>query len=227
MNRPISIVILAHNTAATIEKVANDYYKIVEKIPGSEFVIAEDGSTDGTKEILSRVSKKIPIKLILGKERKGYAEAMKDAFRRTKNDLIFFTDSDDEFYAEDFWKLYPYSEDYDLVLGYRDKRKPLIRFVLSRVNNIFIGLLFGVWLKDANCPFRIIRKGIVDRFIERAGIAMHPNGEFTVLAKKYGYKIKEVGVRHKMAGSEFFSLRKAPKIIIKTIKYQIRLKRSL
>ena len=52
MNKPISIVILAHNEVEIIETVISEFYnKIIKKLPGSELIIAEDGSTDGTKEI--------------------------------------------------------------------------------------------------------------------------------------------------------------------------------
>ena len=226
MKRSISIIILAYNTVKTIEKVVTDYYKIAREIPGSEVIVAEDGSSDGTREVLIRLSKKIPVRLILGQKRKGYGKAMKDAFERSKNDFIFFTDSDGEFYAEDFWKL-PYCEDYDIVIGYRTRRKPAIRFLLSQVNNVFIGVLFGVWLRDSNCPFRIIKRGVMRRFIDRISTAMHPNFELMILAKKYGYRIKEVPVRHILRDSEFFSIHKIPKIVIKTIRYLIRLRRIL
>ena len=56
MNKvPVSVVLLAHNEAEVIEEVVLDFLeKIVKKSPNSEIIIAEDGSIDGTKEILQR-----------------------------------------------------------------------------------------------------------------------------------------------------------------------------
>lgn len=88
--KQISLVILVYNEAEIIEKVINDFYNsVINKIPGSEFIVAEDGSTDGTKEILQRICQSIPIRLVCGDERKGYTRAMRDAFGLPENDLIF------------------------------------------------------------------------------------------------------------------------------------------
>ena len=51
-NYPISIVILAHNEVEIIEKVILDFYNKIVKNINSELIIAEDGSTDGIKEVL-------------------------------------------------------------------------------------------------------------------------------------------------------------------------------
>lgn len=52
---PVSVVLLVHNEAEIIEKVIRDFdQKILQKVPNSELIVAEDGSTDGTKEILAR-----------------------------------------------------------------------------------------------------------------------------------------------------------------------------
>ena len=69
----LSIVILVWNEADVIEEVVKDYYsKIICKSPGSELIVAEDGSDDGTKEILTKLATELPIKLIMGEKRKGY-----------------------------------------------------------------------------------------------------------------------------------------------------------
>jgi len=50
---PISLIILVHQEADVIESVIKDFYeKVTSKIPNAEFIVCEDGSTDGTKEIL-------------------------------------------------------------------------------------------------------------------------------------------------------------------------------
>src|SRR3989338_2444191 len=99
MQKPkVSIVLLVYNQAHVIERVLNDFnYKIVKKLPESELIVAEDGSNDGTKEVLSNMQKKIRFRLISGKVRKGYIKAYKDAMGYVKNDIILFSDSDGEF----------------------------------------------------------------------------------------------------------------------------------
>ena len=55
-NKSVSIVMLVYNEADIIENVIREYYdKVFLKLEDAEFIVAEDGSTDGTKEILNRL----------------------------------------------------------------------------------------------------------------------------------------------------------------------------
>jgi len=52
-NEPVSVIMVAFNEAETIEAEVLSFYRaIVERLPGSEFIVAEDGSRDRTPEIL-------------------------------------------------------------------------------------------------------------------------------------------------------------------------------
>ena len=54
-NDPVSVIITVYNEAGTLEnEILNIRSKILSQLPGSELIIAEDGSTDGTKEIISK-----------------------------------------------------------------------------------------------------------------------------------------------------------------------------
>ena len=81
INTPVSVVINVYNESETIEsEIRNIHDVIVSKIPGSEFIVAEDGSNDGTKEIISLLVKELGIIHSTSEERKGYKKALKDAF---------------------------------------------------------------------------------------------------------------------------------------------------
>ena len=52
---PVSIVMLVYNEAEVVEHVVRGFHdEVVRLLPGSEFIVAEDGSRDGTTEILER-----------------------------------------------------------------------------------------------------------------------------------------------------------------------------
>ena len=54
---PVSVALVCYNEVEIIEQVVRSFYsKIVEKVPGSELLVAEDGSTDGTKNVLRRLT---------------------------------------------------------------------------------------------------------------------------------------------------------------------------
>ena len=117
--RPISLVIPVYNEVEVIEKVIRDFYdKVISKIDGAQFIIAEDGSNDGTKEVLKRLSEEIPIMLVMGDERKGYTRAVKDALKLPEHDIIFFSDSDGQQEPDDFWELIKYIDDYETFSKY-------------------------------------------------------------------------------------------------------------
>ncbi|MBW2971269.1 glycosyltransferase family 2 protein [Candidatus Woesearchaeota archaeon] len=225
----ISLVILVYNRADVIEGIIREFFeKVISKVPNSEFIIAEDGSTDGTKEILAKLKKELPIRLVQGKERKGYIKAMTDSMRAPRREIVFRSDADGEHLPEDFWKLYPKIDDYDAVVGYKVNRKPYYRLVISRVNNFFIGLLFGLWLKDANCGFLLIRKKVIDDVVDDVGtLRWAINAEVLIRAKQKGYSITQVPVQHRYAVSEVFPLKKMPKVIWQQFSQLFVLKKEL
>jgi glycosyltransferase involved in cell wall biosynthesis len=214
--KKISLVMPVYNAAGTIEKVVDSYYaEVIQKLPGSEFIIAEDGSNDGTKEILAKLAKKYKIRLVSGKERKGYIKAVQDALKLPKNELIFLSDSDGEHSAKDFWNLLELSEEADLVIGFKKNRKPFYRTFISKLNNFLIGLFFGLWLHDANCGFRLLKKPVVSEISQKTGTLNYAsNAEFVIRAFKAGYKIKETGVSHSEVESVVFPITKMPKVIL-------------
>ena len=64
METEISFIFPVYNEEKIIEHVIDEFYnEIGSKIP-IEIIVAEDGSTDGTKAILSELSKRIPMKII-------------------------------------------------------------------------------------------------------------------------------------------------------------------
>ena len=215
----VSLVLLVHNEAEVIEKVVRECHEqVTSQIPNSELVIAEDGSTDGTKEILDRLSKELPLVITSAVEKRGYIKAMKAAFELAKNDLVFFTDGDGQHDPRDFWKLAEQIEQCDMVIGVKSPRQDsLYRVILSRVYNWLINSLFGLRFRDINCGFRLIRRYVIDGVIDETRTLKHCNAsEFTIRAHKKGYKIGEIPVTHiprEFGTTKGFSLSILPRVI--------------
>ena len=166
---PVSILILVYNEAESIRKVIEEIQaKVSSKLTDCEFIVAEDGSTDGTKEMLNEIAKNIPIRLVSGKVRKGYTKALIDGMKLARNEIIFFSDSDGQHDPDDFWKLLEKIDEYDLVIGRKvDRVDPAYRVLISRVFNFIIGMMFGVWLHDINCGFRLLRKKVAEDVLSK------------------------------------------------------------
>lgn len=222
--KPISLILLVHQEAETIERVVGDFYeKVISPIPGAEFIICEDGSTDGTKDILERIKDKFGLTLFLGSERRGYTGALRHALSKTKHDIVFYSDSDGQHDPADFWKLLPYIDKYDMVVGWKKYRKDgWARNLISRAYNIFIGWRFGVRLHDIDCGFRIMRKGLVQYLLLQNWRLGHCiSSELAIRAEYAGFLITEVPVVHlpRLAGeSRGLPFKKLPLIIIQILK---------
>jgi len=195
----ISILLPVHNEAKTIEKTLLDFYnEIGTKIP-LEIVVSEDGSTDGTKDVLLKLSEKIPMKLILGKDRKGYMEGVKDGLRKVTTDHVFFVDSDGQHVASDFWELYEKRDAYDMIVGRKIKREdPPYRILISEVFHSIVRAIFRLPVHDPDTACRLINRKVLDSVTEETSILKYSFWtEFTVRAFKKGFKLAEVPVIHR------------------------------
>lgn len=231
---PISAVILVHNEAEVIEEVVRGIYReVVTKIPGSEFIIAEDGSTDGTKEILRRIVPGMAgVRLIEGDARKGYTRAYKDALKLCRNGLIFFSDSSGKHDPRDFRRLAEKITEYDMVIGYKAERKdPRYRRFISRIFNALVSRYFGCRFRDINSGFRLMRKGAVSPVLDEPWHMAHLiNFEFTLRVVARGGKVAEVPVTHlprKHGPSRGLPLRKIPAAMVMALRVFPRLRREL
>ncbi len=105
-----------------------------------------------------------------------------------------------------------------MVIGAKSPRRdPFYRVVMSRVYNSLIGFLFGVWFKDINCGFRLIKRDVINSVIDETGTLKHCiASEFTVRAYKKGFRIREVPVAHiprQFGTTKSFSLSRLPKVV--------------
>lgn len=190
---------LVYNEAEVIEHVVRGYHaEIVSRLPGSEFIVAEDGSRDGTTGILERLRDELGIRLNHHDERRGYTRALKDALALARHDLIFFSDSDGQHDPRDFWRLARQIPYCDMVIGFKAPRHdPVYRVLMSRVFNRLVGALFNVRLRDANCGFRLMRRRVVaDLLRAEWQLRACTFTEFTIRAFYRGYAIREAPIRH-------------------------------
>ena len=128
----IQIILPVHNEENCIESVIMEIYNELSARLSVEFIICEDGSQDQTKEILYRLSRQVPMRLIITNTRKGYSQAIIDGFRAATSDYILVLDADGQCSPKDFWKFYERKKDFAVSIGWRKPRiDPFFRRVLS------------------------------------------------------------------------------------------------
>ena len=219
---PVSVVLVMYNEALTAEKEIRDIYQnIVLKIPGSEFIVAEEGSSDGTTEIVKKLVKEIGITHCTSDKRKGYKRALLDALKLANKEYIFFSDTGEKHDCNEFWKLYQYCEEYGVVTGVKTNRKDQIyRRLLTWTYNKILSLYFNVKFRDSDCGFRVYQKNPLQKILDEEII----NDDLIaseILLRIYfsGHEVKEVNISYKQAMriSHNLPLKRIPGVIIRIL----------
>lgn len=231
--KSLTVVLPVYNECGAIESVVKGIHEeIIRKYPGSTLIVAEDGSTDGTKEILRKMSRKIRFRLVMSGERKGYLKAVRDALLLAGTDLIFFMDSDGTHDPKDFWKLYEKIGEADVVAGVKESRHdPFYRILLSRLYNFLLGAVFGLWMKDSNAGFKLMKKGVVKKIVPQIKCLKYGfSSELLIRTKHAGKRIVPVPVKHfprKEDKPDQFAIGRIHKVIFEQVKGIVKLRLEL
>lgn len=220
---PVSVVINVYNEAATIEKeIRAIHAAIIPRLPGSEFIVAEDGSRDGTKQIIRRLVEELNVIHSTSTERKGYARALRDAFCLAKCPYVFFSDTGDKHDPEEFWKLYPFRKEHGLVIGVKTGRTDQwYRRLLTWGYNRILSMYFGVNLHDADCGFRLYSRDAVEKVFNEEWLNKDLiASEIALRVVGSGFAIKEVPISYRQRQGESRGLpaRKIPGVIVRVLR---------
>jgi glycosyltransferase involved in cell wall biosynthesis len=163
-----------------------------------EVIIVDDGSLDRTAEIADRLAADDPshIRVFHHSPNLGYAEALKTGFTNARHQLIFYTDSDNQFDVREIKSLLPLIENADIVNGFRIYRfDPLTRLVLSWVFNLVVRIMFRINVRDIDCAFKLFRREVFDK-VTIESKKFFVDAEVLAKAKYFGFRMVEIGVRH-------------------------------
>lgn len=198
MTSSISVILPAYNEEENIEETVNRAIAALESIDCNyEIVVIDDGSRDNTGKIADRLSETNKnVRVIHHFPNEGYAIALKLGFESARSELIFYTDSDNQFDLREIEKLLFYVEGADIVIGYRIKRKDtFLRIFVSKVYNFLIRSTFKLKVRDIDCAFKLFRCSVFNTIaIDSKGFLF--DTEILVKSRKEGLKVKEIGVSH-------------------------------
>lgn len=213
--KSISVFFPALNEQENIKTCILSAKKYLDKrFKDYEIIVVSNGSTDNTvREVMEFAKKDKHIKSIHNKKM-GYGVALRSGFTNSSKELIFYTDADNQFNIQDMDKLFPLLGVYDIVSGYRVKRKdPLMRIFVADVYNFIIRVLFDLRIKDIDASFKLYKRKVFENMTLKANTGLI-DAEVLIKAKKKGFKIGQVGVEHypRVKGKTRFELNQRNKI---------------
>lgn len=158
----VTICLPVLNEADVISKVILEWVQIVNNLANNSIILIEDGgSTDGTVAIIESLQSEFQgkIKLVFREKPDGFGNSAKRLLNLAESKWVFFTDSDGQYVAEEFWLLWNRRSGKDFVRGIKLGRKdPFTRRISSLLWNKTVNFLFELPVHDVNAAFLLIRK---------------------------------------------------------------------
>jgi glycosyltransferase involved in cell wall biosynthesis len=199
----LSLLLLCYNEVETISSEINSWLGVLNRLPSNfeyEVIVVEDGSTDGTTEILENFQSKALIRLLHENERAGYNNALMRGLKSCAGDFIFFSDTGLKNDLNDFWGIFFRRDSADLILGRKVLRSDqLYRRALTKGLNFYLrkALRPKFNLYDVDSGFRIFNSKFKD-YLVNCGFNFKgfAGCEMVLLAWKSNYKILEVPVSY-------------------------------
>ncbi|MFY9558290.1 MAG: glycosyltransferase family 2 protein [Blastocatellia bacterium] len=196
----ISAVLPAYNEEENIETAVKRTAEVLGLLGLREWevIVVDDGSADQTSQIADRLAAEDPahIRVLHHNPNRGYAEALKTGFTNARHQLVFYTDSDNQFDVREIANLLPLIEDVDIVNGFRIYRfDPLTRLVLSWGFNLLVRVVFRIKVRDIDCAFKLFRREVFDK-VTIESKKFFVDAEVLAKARYFGFRMTEVGVRH-------------------------------
>ncbi len=156
------IIIPAYNEEANIRSVIAQWHPVVEKTGlDSRLVVIDDGSRDHTYQAASELKKQYSQLAVLTKENQGHGATVLYGYKyaiRKGADYVFQTDSDGQTLPSEFSAFWKNRGKCGLLIGQRVHRGDGVsRLFVTRVLRMVLLVVFRVWIKDANAPYRLMR----------------------------------------------------------------------
>ncbi len=203
MSKPIqllSVIIPVYNEKSTIQEVIERVHAVDLPIP-KEIIVVDDGSSDGTSEILDERCKNLA-KLYHSPKNTGKGSAVRIGLSLCQGEIILIQDADLELEPSEYKQLLQpiFDGKTSVVYGSRFLKNSVKIPKLRRLANHFLtsatNALYGTRLSDMETAYKVFESEIVKNLpLEANGFDIEP--ELTARISRAGYKIFEVPISYR------------------------------
>lgn len=201
----LSIVIPAYNEETRLPATLDSILKYLGGTgpADTEIIVVDDGSRDGTVEVVARYAPHVRLLKNPGNRGKGYA--IRNGMLNATGDWVLFTDADLSAPIEEVPKLMNTARDQNAAIAIGSRaldrslvavRQPAFREWSGRVFNLVMRIVTGLPFTDTQCGFKLYRADAAKALFSRQKLdGFSFDVEALVIAKALGFKTVEVPVR--------------------------------
>jgi dolichol-phosphate mannosyltransferase len=210
----LDVVMPAHDEADTIEATLDELVGVLSSWARPRVIVCEDGSRDGTPELVRSLAARLPLLLRSSPARLGYAQALLGGLAEVRTSHALVLDGDGQYDPRDAERLFACREQADLVLGRRAPRHDApLRLAMSAAFGLIYRGMFDPPVRDPSCAFALLRVASLSPLLRE--VRHLPYGfwwELVARAHAAGLTIVEQDVRHRTraGASRAFPLRTIP-----------------
>jgi|SRR3989338_6057455 len=197
----LSIIIPVYNESSTISRVIGEVRKAKLGNFSKEIIVIDDGSTDGTRDILKNARGRL-LKVLFHPRNMGKGAAIRTGLRRATGDIIIIQDADLEYDPSQYKKLlYPFlKSNAKVVYGTRIaalRKNPEKMYKIHYIGNWFLTLmtnvLYGARITDMETGYKVIKREVLENIkLKSKRFDFEPEITAKILLK--GYRIYEVPI---------------------------------
>lgn len=198
--RPLdfSLVVPVHNEVANLEPLWAEILGLLDKLGlAAEVLFVNDGSSDGSSEVLDRLMAADPRVRVLDHDgNRGLTAALDSGFRHARGQLVAMCDADLQNPPGELARLVAALTDSgaDLAIGWRrDRHDGWLRRLSSRIANAYRNWRTYESVHDVGCGLKVMRRAVLERIKLYNGLHRF----LPTLARMEGFRLVEVVVGHR------------------------------
>lgn len=194
VHKKLSVIMPAYNEKATIREAVERSLAVDIGPFSIELVVVDDGSEDGTSEILRSIEPRDNLKIIHHTKNQGKGAAIRTALPHVTGDMVVIEDADLELECNEYPRLLEpiLRDEADVVFGSRFKGRIENMTLFSRMGNRLVSLitsiLFFRWVSDEATCYKVFRTEILRSFdLKCTGFEFCPEATAKTLRGPYRY----------------------------------------